>query len=627
MPPQPTLLKAGSLLLEGGSLISQGIGIRDTLDANARVAGFNTAEQQALLPLNLEAIRADIQAVGDAADFRQRAITEEVRRSQRQRGLSDLSLENQIASTRVTREEVNTRSSINTDILSRTLAAITLSADERIRQLRLEQRDRTAEVQLKAAVSGVAVESGSVEAVADDIDEDFEARVGVTGEESTIRRAEATLRNTLELSTTTERLAVLDRTLSDLELESQQIEFLLEDSLFDAALQEEINNRNRDIDIDRLEREAEIVQRRAEVGIQQARAQEEFIEDEQDRALVGDILSAGSFGVKALTQFPKLAGNLGSLLGLTEAGSAGGAAVGGAAEGAAALFGSGSLNAVGSATGAASGASTGSAAAAAGAQGNLVSGATGASSTITGGGGSASLAGGGGGIGGSLPLSAARTAAQLGTAGQFASGVGATLGGTVVSGGFTSAVGTLGTVGGLGGSTTAFATAATTGAATGVTAATALGVIAPPVLAILGFAAAAGAFQGPGNTPAARRKAKDKVTEILTSDNPTASQLERAKALLGIPNNFEDPNPGTISNFGGVENFINDFGGIDALSPGAREVFQLALDKRTKERATREQAASARIGDNPLVADLRSQGFTAVQAEELLINQIGSGGE
>jgi len=620
MPPQLTLLgKAGSLLLEAGPLIANRVGIRDTLDANARVAGFNTAEQQALLPLNLEAIRADIQAVGDAADFRQRAITEEVRRSQRQRGLSDLSLENQIASTRVTREEVNTRSSINTDILSRTLAAITLSADERIRQLRLEQRDRTAAVQLKAAVSGVAVESGSVEAVADDIDEDFEARVGVTGEESTIRRAEATLRNTLELSTTTERLAVLDRTLSDLELESQQIEFLLEDSLFDAALQEEINNRNRDIDIARLEREAEIVQRRAEVGIQEARAQEEFIEDEQDRALIGDILSAGSFGLKALTQFPKLAGNLGSLLGLTEAATTGGAAVGGAAEGAAALFGSGSFNAVGSATGAASGASTGSAAAAAGAQGNLVSGATGASSTITGGGGSASLAGGGGGIGGSLPLSAARTAAQLGTAGQFASGVGATLGGTVVSGGFTSAVGTLGTVGGLGGSTTAFAT--------GVTGAQALGVIAPPVLAILGFAAAAGAFQGQGNTPAAQRKAKDKVTEILTSDNPTASQLERAKALLGIPNNFEDPNPGTISNFGGVENFINDFGGIDALSPAAREVFQLALDKRTKERATREQAASARIGDNPLVADLRSQGFTAVQAEELLINQIGSGGE
>ena len=617
MPPLSTLLKAGSLLLEGGSLISQGIGIRDTLDANARVAGFNTAEQQALLPLNLEAIRADIQAVGDAADFRQREITEEVRRSQRQRGLSDLSLENQIASTSVTREEVNIRSGINTDILSRTLAAITLSADEQIRQLRLRQRNRTAEVRNQAAVSGVAVESGSVEAVADDIDEDFEARVGVTGEESTIRRAEATLRNTLELSTTTERLAVLDRTLSDLELESQQIKFLLEDSLFDAALQEEINNRNRDIDIDRLEREAEIVQRRAEVGIQEARAQEEFIEDEQDRALIGDILSAGSFGVKALTQFPKLAGNLGSLLGLTKAATTGGAAVGGAAEGAAALFGSGSFNAVGSATGAASGASTGSAAAAAGAQGNLVSGATGASSTITGGGGSASLAGGGGGIGGSLPLSAARTAAQLGTAGQFASGVGATLGGTVVSGGFTSAVGTLGTVGGLGGSTTAFAT--------GVTGAQALGVIAPPVLAILGFAAAAGAFQGPGNTPAARRKAKDKVTEILTSDNPTASQLERAKALLGIPNNFEDPNPGTISNFGGVENFINDFGGIDALSPGAREVFQLALDKRTKERATREQAASDRIGDNPIVANLRRQGLTAVQAEKAWVESSSGG--
>jgi hypothetical protein len=55
-------------------------------------------------------------------------------------------------------------------------------------------------------------------------------------------------------------------------------------------------------------------------------------------------------------------------------------------------------------------------------------------------------------------------------------------------------------------------------------------------------------------------------------------------------------------------------------------VFQLAFDKRAEANAVREQAASDRIGDNTQVTALRNQGFTAVQAEELLTNVIGSGG-
>jgi hypothetical protein len=618
-PNAPPFLQAASLAFQGASLFTGALGIRETLDANARIAGFNAAEQERLLPLNIEAIRADIQAVGDAADFRQRELTEEARRAQRQRGLGDLSLEGEIISTNITREQVVTRSGINTELLGRTLAAITLSADEQIRQLRLRQRDRTAEIRSQAAVAGVAIESGSVEAVTSDIGEDFEARIGVTEEEAGIRRAEATLRNTLELSSTTERLAVLDRTLSDLELEGQQIEFLLEDSLFDAALQEEVNERNRSIAIDRLEREEEIVRRRAEIGIQSARERQEFIEDEQDRALIGDILSAGSFGVSVLDKFPTLAGNLGTLLGLGSKVATGT----GAATSAGAIFGGGSGTAA---------AGTGSAAAAAGASGNLVSGAvpsvTGAGSTAAG----AATAASGVSVGGTA-LSAAQTAAQLGTAAQFASGVGATLGGTAVTGGFTTFG--AGTVGGLGGSTTAFATGA------GVTGVQALGIIAPPVAAILALAAIGGAFSGPGNTPAAREQAGNKVTDILTTANPTAAQLERAKALLGVPNNFSDPNPGTIANFGGVENFINKFGGIDALSPGAREVFQLALDKRTKERAVRDQAALGRLGitgglqdimpnsqgetfGNTAAGQLLAQGMSPSQVEQHLQN-VGSG--
>ena len=239
-----------------------------------------------------------------------------------------------------------------------------------------------------------------------------------------------------------------------------------------------------------------------------------------------------------------------------------------------------------------------------------------AGSLITGGSGTAVLGEGGA----ALDLLGSGTSA----ASQFIGGVKSTLG----IGGAASALASKAVVpivgaeiGGLAGSTTAFATGA------GVTGAQALGIIAPPVAGILAIAAIGGAFQGPGNAPAAREEAGNKVTDILTTANPTAAQLERAKALLGVPNNFSDPNPGTIANFSGVENFINKIGGIEALSPGAREVFQLAFDKRAKENAVREQAASGRLGSSVQATQLLAQGFTAVQAEELLTNVIGSGGK
>ena len=171
---------------------------------------------------------------------------------------------------------------------------------------------------------------------------------------------------------------------------------------------------------------------------------------------------------------------------------------------------------------------------------------------------------------------AAAAKGGLGTLSQFGSALGSTLTGTNLAG-----------VGGPLGAA-AFPS--------GTSVATALGTIAPPVAAILGIAALGGAFSGPGNTPAAVNQATDVVTKILMTSNPTSGQLERAKALLGQPNTFEDPNPGTQAHFGGIENRINALGGIDALSPAAREIYVSALARRQADRIRSERAAAERLG-------------------------------
>jgi hypothetical protein len=556
-----------------------------TLDANAQIAALNAREIAETLPIQLEGIESEIVSEGEAAEIQERKTASDIGRARRQEifGRQSFAAETQLAT--LTRDEVELRSGISQRLLDVTLETITIRADERVRQLERDRRDRIADIRGAAAGGGVEVTSGSIEAVEEDIREDVGSAVGAIRAEEAVSLQESRIRDELEDSATRERLTGIDERLAQIEIEELQLGAFLEDALFDAALESEINLRNRDINIARLERSGELLRRKAAIGIESFQREEESLEDQQRDQLVSQILSGVGFGVDVLSTFPTLAKGAADLLGIGVGVAGGTGALTGSS--AAALGGEASLSAIGVQAPA-------------------------AGSLITGGSGTAALEG-----GSALDLLGPGTSA----ASQFIGGVQSTLGiggalSPLASGAVIPIAGAQ--IGSLAGSTTAFAA--------GTSAATAIGIVAPPIAAILALAAIGGAFSGPGNTPAAREQAGSKVTEILTTANPTAAQLERAKALLGVPNNFSDPNPGTIANFGGVENFINKFGGIDALSPGAREVFQLALDKRTKEHAIREQAASARIGDNTLVTDLRSQGFTAVQAEEILINQIGSGG-
>ena len=155
--------------------------------------------------------------------------------------------------------------------------------------------------------------------------------------------------------------------------------------------------------------------------------------------------------------------------------------------------------------------------------------------------------------------------------------------------------------------------------------------------AIAALPVVANLLKGEDNTALARTQATDKVVQIL--QNPTAANLERAKALLGLPNTFEDPSPRTKAKFEFVEGASNRAGGIDALPPASQEVFRSALARRTADRIRAEQAAAERLGapasgnfrepfaggegqtfGDTAAGRLIRQGLTPRQAEEQLRN-------
>jgi|GEM_PF-5775875 len=515
-----------------------------TLDANAQIAALNAREIAETLPIQIEGIESEIVSEREAAEIQERRTAQDLSVARRQAGLSQQSFAAQTQLATLSRDEIELRSGINERLLGTTLEAITIRANERVRQLSRDRRDQIASIRAAAAAGGVEVTSGSIEAAEADVQEDVSAEIGAIRAEQAVSLEEARIRDELTDSATREQLGGADERLAQIDLEVLQLEGLLEDAVFDAALESEINLRNRDINIARLERSGELLARKAAIGIETFQRQEERFEDQETSQLISQVLTGAGFGIDVLAKFPTLAGKLGSLLGVT----------GGSVPGAALGF-------TGPAAGAgAGGAATGSAAAAVGAQGNLVSGAT------------ASASSGG---------NAASNLLSPGSfAGDFASGVQATLG--VGSTSLSSLVTGVG-------SSAQFLTPALGGT---VTAAQALGVIAPPVAAILALPTIASLRND--NDALAGTQATDKVVQIL--QNPTAANLERAKALLGLPNSFEDSNPRTKARFGFVENAIERAGGINTLSPAAQEVFRAAIAKREELREEQEQASRRRLG-------------------------------
>lgn len=559
-----------------------------TLDANAQIAALNVQEIAETLPIQIEGIESEIVSEREAAAIQERRTARDLSVAQRQAGLSQQSFAAQRELVTLSRDEIELRSGINERLLGTTLEAITIRANERVRQLSRDRRDQIAAIRAAAAAGGVEVTSGSIEAAEADVQEDIGAEIGAIRAEQAVSLEEARIRDELTDSATREQLGGADERLAQIDLEFLQLEGLLEDAVFDAALESEINLRNRDINIARLERSRELLERKAAIGIETFQRQEERFEDQERDQLLSQIASGAGFGIDVLSKFPTLASKLGDLIGVTGGGSGGAGGLETAISSAAAeqFGGAASSTATNVAdAGAASGTGPGAS--------NLLS-----------------------------PGS---------FVGDFASGVGATLGGTTLSSGLVSFQSGLGAVGGLQGATTAFASGATLGQA--------LGVVAPPVAAILGIPIVANLLKGDDNDALARTQATDKVVQIL--QNPTAANLERAKALLGLPNTFEDPSPRTKAKFDFVEGAINRAGGITTLSPAAQEVFLAAIQRRADLREEQEQAARRRLGlpatnqqlNQPIpggegqtfgdtaAGRLIRQGLTPRQAEERLRSQ------
>lgn len=141
-----------------------------------------------------------------------------------------------------------------------------------------------------------------------------------------------------------------------------------------------------------------------------------------------------------------------------------------------------------------------------------------------------------------------------------------------------------------------------------------LGQVALPIGAIMSIPTIAntvkGLLGGNDHTQEARQIGANKVAELLFTGN----NLERAKALLGQPNNFEDPNPGTLADFKVVQRAVEKAGGIGVLPEASRPIFQAQLDRIEGARVA-DEAGLRRVADQ--------QGYAGLALDTMLPGDDG----
>lgn len=503
----------------------------NTLDTNAQIAELNAQEIAKIVPLQIAALESDIESIRQAAEIREREIVEGERRADRQFefGSTAFAADRDFALT--SKSEVELRSDFNDQLLTGTIDLITLRSTERLRELERDRRDKVAEIRSISAASGVSVRSGSTEAVREDEEANIAAQKNVVSAEAKIGKEQAVLRNELDQSTFRERLAAIDRQLTDIELEEKQLNALFEDALFDAGIEREVNERNRDIAISRAEFEQDILARRGEIGIASALAEAEAFEEGAGAATLQTLLAAGGLGLDALQAFPGLGSTIAQALGF----------------GGTAAIASNILQATPIAAGAVPGLTAGGVA----------------------------LPAGGGAI-------------EIGVFAELADGVGASSV-SVGEGGFVSTnINPTSILADFQAGLELGLSADAALAGTAANFAQFLGQIALPVAAILAIPKVASLIAGTDNDVQAIGRAKEVVVTRLFQ----GTNLERAKALLRQPNNFSDPNPRTVANLQQVVNFVEDRGGISALPEASRPVYRQALaDLQKQKRAELEAGA------------------------------------
>ena len=194
----------------------------------------------------------------------------------------------------LTRSEITERHGLADQQIAATMGIINTRSDEVVRSLRKQRQEIIGDFRATAAASGLR-QRGSVVDVRDDIFEEGQFAISLTEADRRFALADAKLRDQAEDSETREALARLDFQLEetvtsqefqtgetiarqqfqtsetlaalndrliDLEETEREITQGLEDAFFDAALESEINVRNRDIAIAQSESQERILTKR-----------------------------------------------------------------------------------------------------------------------------------------------------------------------------------------------------------------------------------------------------------------------------------------------------------------------------------------------------------------------------
>jgi len=329
-----TLIKAGGSLVDfAGSVVSQSAK-KSGFDANAAIAGMNAEQIAAFLPLQREALDSDIASIREAARLRESEITNNLARANRQAELTFASLNSEVAFANLNREEILIQRDITDKVLEGTIQTLENKASEDIRKLEVLRDQRVSDIRARTGFGGVKVE-GSVDDVSSFVQQQAAAEAKFTKEQRDLAISTARLQGDIDKSQFRLKIGGVDAELLMLDLEIRQAKGALDDAIFDAALESEINKRNADVEIARKESDKKLLAVQAGAQIANELAQKGAFEDASSGSYLATAFAGAKLGLDVLTMFPtlgpKIIGALGIEVGGTISAGGGAASLAGAA--------------------------------------------------------------------------------------------------------------------------------------------------------------------------------------------------------------------------------------------------------------------------------------------------------
>jgi|TARA_R110000824_G_scaffold113679_1_gene263514 hypothetical protein len=277
-------LKLGGQVANAFGNYQQASAAASTAGSNAEIAAMNAQELIALYDLNEKAYESEKTSITDAAAIRARENAEKSARADRSVEFGQQAITRDLANLNLSKKGIEDRQKSTDEIVSLSLDQIRRSAAMRRKEITDQQQNLIANAAAQAGTLGIRqtsdVITGSLERLQTEVDYTTKM-LNIT---ETYELERAGIQSAIQRSETEERLAGITSQVAANEQRSIEIEDAAVNADFDAALELEISNRNKDLALKRVESQQEGAKIRKETAEKTIAAQRQQFLDQQKAA-------------------------------------------------------------------------------------------------------------------------------------------------------------------------------------------------------------------------------------------------------------------------------------------------------------------------------------------------------